>query len=188
MRLAEHAEEEAFGLHPSVRAWGGEAQTKEKELLSLSSHKEDGVWPRRFLQVSAEQREEGGRGLPWARSECRPGDWSGPGHAHGRGIDVVLVVNAPPPAGKLEGGAHLVRRHLGAPLKARSAGSAHLQPLSALSQAVHRLSPQRRLRGAMKVICHRKARHRFSAKPSPGLSQETAYKIPNNDLMAYFPM
>lgn len=51
-----------------------------------------------------------------------------------------------------------------------------------------RLSPQRRRRGVMKSICHRKARHRFSAKPSPGLSQETAYKIPNNDLMAYFLM
>ena len=92
------------------------------------------------------------------------------------------------PAGKLEGGAHLVRRHLGAPLKARSTGSAHLQPLSAPSQAAHRLSPQRRHRGAMKAICHHKARHRFSAKPSPGLSQETAYKIPTNDLTAYFPM
>lgn len=30
LRLAEYAEEGTFGLHPSVRAWGGEAQTKRR--------------------------------------------------------------------------------------------------------------------------------------------------------------
>ena len=56
----------------------------------------------------------------------------------------------------------------GPPLEAWSAGSARV------SQAVHRLSPQRWHRAVLKAICRRKAQHRFSAKPSLGLSQEMA--------------
>ena len=151
----------------------------------MSSHKENGIWPRRFLQVSAEQRgRREARGLRGARSECRPCE-AGLGQAvprggaggHGRSPCCNRSTGREAGAGSTPGQASP-----GLPLKARSAGSAHV------SQAAHRLSPQRWHRGVMKAICRRKARHRFSAKPSLGLSQETAYKIPNNDLTAYFPM
>ena len=151
----------------------------------MFSHKEDGVWPRRFLQVSAEQsgRREA-RGLRGAQSECRPCE-TGLGQAvprdgaGGRGRCPCCNRSTGREAGA---GSTPGQVSPGPPLEAWSAGSARV------SQAVHRLSPQRWHRAVLKAICRRKAQHRFSAKPSLGLSQEMAYKIPNDDLTAYFPM
>ena len=82
----------------------------------MSSHKENRVWPRRFLQVSAEQRgRREARGLHGDRVNAVPVRlvWARLCPEAGReGVGAVLAATARP-AGKLERGAHLVRHHLG---------------------------------------------------------------------------
>ena len=56
---------------------------EEEELLLLSSDKESGVWPRKFVQVTAEQSgDKGGQRPPWAL-EWTPSQ-RGWGRGHGR--------------------------------------------------------------------------------------------------------